>query len=105
VLVTKSETGRFKAHGLEFDIVCESTTVEAAINKLVIAVKAYVGYAITNGQLGNLVYPAPPEYWSQFDEFDEVRKIRSSPVAHNPVTLFWAMMNENRLTPTAAQIC
>ena len=105
VLVTEEGPARFTAHALELDLVCESTTVKGALDKLGVAVRAYVEYAFTNGQLGNLMSPAPQEYWSRFDNVDEVRKVRSSLVAQNPVTLFWAMMNEHRLTSTASQAC
>lgn len=103
VLVTEEGLQRFVAHALEFDIVCESTSAQAAVNKLALAVRAYVEYAMTNGQLANVMSPAPQEDWNDFDSVEEVRKVRPSSVAQNPVTLFWAMMNENRLASAAPQ--
>ena len=58
------QVGRnYCAHALDFDIVCESATQDAALKKLGVAVNAYMEYAVLNDQLDNLYFPAPREYW------------------------------------------
>ena len=82
------------AHALDFDIVCESVTQDAALRKLGLAVNAYMEYAILNDQLDNLSFPAPQEYWDGLNNLKDFKRVEATPIAKASLNMFWAMMNE-----------
>jgi hypothetical protein len=51
------------AHALDFDLVCVANTRAKAVEKLRLAVKVYVEYGLVNNWIGDIIFPAPEEYW------------------------------------------
>lgn len=80
------------AHALDFDIVCESTTQDAALKKLRLAVNAYMEYAILNDQMDNLSFPAPQECWDSLNSLNDFKKVEATPITKVPLNMFWAAM-------------
>lgn len=57
------EEAHYAAHCLEFDLVAQGATTEEAFRNLLDAIELQAAYAQETGDLGNLIQPAPPEYW------------------------------------------
>lgn len=67
-LLTRTTTGRFQAHELDVDILCEASSKEAAIEKLRIAVEEYIAFGISKGWEADIPFPAPQEYWNRLED-------------------------------------
>lgn len=57
------EEDHYTAHCLEFDLVAQGATTDEAFKNLLDAIELQAAYAQETGDLGNLIQPAPPEYW------------------------------------------
>ena len=53
----------FLAHCLEFDLVAQGDTPDEAYRNLLDAIDLQTEFVLENGDLTNLVRPAPIEYW------------------------------------------
>ncbi len=65
VLVSKTPSGAFQAHALDFDLLCEAPSREKVIEKLELSVKAYIDFGLSKGWSEDIIYPAPQEYWDK----------------------------------------
>jgi hypothetical protein len=62
------EDGKAVAHALDFDIVAVSDTKDQAVEKLRLAVKTYIEFGLNNNWSGDIIFPAPDEYWDRIPE-------------------------------------
>jgi predicted RNase H-like HicB family nuclease len=57
------EESHYVAHCLEFDLVAQGATTSEAFRNLLDAIELQATYAQETGDWGNLIQPAPLEYW------------------------------------------
>ena len=57
------EDDLFLAHCLEFDLVAQGETAEQAYHNLLDAIELQTEFVREQGDLDNLIQPAPVEYW------------------------------------------
>ena len=59
----EAETGKMVAHALDFDLVCSGNSEEEVTSKIRLAVKTYIEYGLSKNWAGDILFPAPSEYW------------------------------------------
>ena len=62
------DESRWVAHCLEFDLLGDGQNKQEAVESLRRAIAIQVEQTMRNGNVKNLLSPAPPEYWQKYAE-------------------------------------
>jgi hypothetical protein len=61
----KTKSGGYRAHALDFDLVCSSKDAAEAKRKIRLAIKTYIEYGLSKGWESYIIFPAPAECWQR----------------------------------------
>ncbi len=64
-VIIEKDDDLYSAHCLEFDLVGEGDTIEAAQESILDNIKNHISFAISKGLFEKIIDPAPPEYWNK----------------------------------------
>jgi hypothetical protein len=99
----KTKSGRYRAHALDFDLVCTGTDRDETKRRIRLAVKTYIEYGLSNGWRNYILFPAPDECWQRLSSTETLIAIWDPIVirdeqqdAQQRLLVYGAQRNENR---------
>ena len=67
ISLCSDEAGMFTAHALDFDLACVGASDGEAYRKVVLAIKTYIEFGLSNGWDDDIIFHAPDECWDKLE--------------------------------------